>query len=82
MVWYGMVWYGMVWYDILTYSEIRNFHTPFLKVVMNVCVLLSLLSLVVVGTAKALRQRHVLWLQTYACANVRLGWQMPKLIIV
>ena len=39
---------------------------------MNVCVLLSLLLVVVVGTAKALRQRHVLRRQTYACANV---WQ-------
>ena len=59
--------------NIFWYTPLRNFHTPFLKVVMNVCVLLSLLWLVVVGTAKALPQRHVLRLQTYACANVKLG---------
>ena len=62
----------------LSYSEIppchilKYFHAPFLKVVMNACALLSLLWLVVVGTAKALPQRHVLRLQTYAYANV---WQ-------
>ena len=40
---------------------------------MNVCVLLRLLRLVVVGMAKAHLQRHALWLQIYACAKFSSG---------
>ena len=51
-----------------------NFHTTFLVnvKVMNVCALVNFLWPAGVGTAKALQQRHLLWLQTYEFANV---WQ-------
>ena len=48
---------------------LRNFGTSFLKAVMNVCLTQPPMT-GVVGKVKALPQRHVLQLQTYACANV------------
>ena len=62
--------------NIVAYYKIplRNFNTPIFKVVMNICVLLSLLWLVVVGTAKALPQ------STYYGYKLAHAWMLGAIL--